>query len=57
MYQNSYKNLINIDEARKYKEYFIELLKDNNYVVRMLSWYVTLKPILELDVIKYDDII
>ena len=50
------KNLISIDEARKYKEYFIELLKDTNYVVRMLSWYVTLKPILELGVIKYDDV-
>lgn len=50
------EGLISVEEAKSYKEYFIEMLRDSNLTVRFLSWYVTLKQVLDLNIVNEEDI-
>ncbi|QGA69077.1 hypothetical protein [Sulfolobus sp. E11-6] len=51
------RGILSLDEVMKRKEYFLEMLKDNNKVVRGLSWYVTLKPLLDMKVVSLEEVL
>ncbi|QPG48955.1 hypothetical protein AB1303_01185 [Saccharolobus solfataricus] len=48
---------LTLEEVISRKRYFLEMLKDDNKVVRALSWYVTLKPLLEMKIVKMEEIL
>lgn len=51
------RGILTLEEVIKRKEHFLEMLKDSNKVVRALSWYVTLKPLLEMNVVSLGEVL
>jgi hypothetical protein len=49
-------NLFAVEDVRKNVEYFFQLLKDQNLTVRLLSWYVTLIPLINVGVISREEV-
>lgn len=49
-------NVLTMEDVRKNVEYFFQLLKDKNLTVRVLSWYVTLIPLINVGIIGRDEV-
>ena len=49
-------NVFAVEDVRKNVEYFFQLLKDQNLTVRLLSWYVTLIPLINVGVISREEV-
>lgn len=49
------KGILTVEDVKQFKSYMLEMLEDKNKVVRALSWYITLKPLLDV-IIDIDEV-
>lgn len=49
-------NIFKVEEVKQNIHWFIELLRDSNLTVRFLSWYVSLKPLISLGLVRREEI-
>jgi hypothetical protein len=51
------EKFLTVEECKALSPYFLEMLKDNNVVVRALSWYVTLIPLIDIGIIDKEKVV
>lgn len=51
------EKFLTVEECKALSPYFLEMLKDNNVVVRALSWYVTLILLIDIGIIDKEKVV